>query len=294
MPDNMPETRINIFAQEEAASSAPVPAVRQDASGVEYASFSERLLALLIDVSIIMIPGQFILMNTLGRNIIEPVQLLKIEGLLLAVFILYEGIFSSGGRVTLGKKLMGIAVASADDPERPIGFFRAVVRAIGYFISTAILFLGFFLAFFEERKRTLHDFMARSVVVRLRPKGTVETAAVGIVGAGLMCLFCWTVYHQLFAQGSLLQRSYVYQAEKTLENLSLLQEIHHGKYGYFTNDLQRLVLLSGDPVQFQRDIQASLDRRGFRIGVSQDTYKIVANARDLRRTQVIFIPYRDR
>ena len=293
MPDNIPETRINIFAQED-ASSAPIPTVRAESSGVEYASFSERFIALLVDVSIIMIPGQFILMNTLGRNMETFSQLLVIEALLLAVFVLYEGIFSCGGRVTLGKKLMGIAVASASDPESPIGFFRASVRAIGYIISAAILFLGFFLAFFEERKRTLHDFMAHSVVVRLRPKGTGETVAIGMVGAGLVCLLGWMVYHQLFAQGSLLQRSYVYRAEKTLEDLSLLQEIHHGLYGYFTNDLQRLVLLSGDPVQFQRDIQSTLDRRGFRIGVSQDTYKIVANARDLRRTQVVFIPYRDR
>ena len=125
MPDNMPETRINIFAQD-AAPTAAVPAAQEAKNGVEYASFSERLIALLVDVSIITIPGQFILLNTLGRNITEISQLLFIEGLLLAIFVLYEAVFSCGGRVTLGKKLMGIAVASADDPQAPIGFFRAL------------------------------------------------------------------------------------------------------------------------------------------------------------------------
>ncbi len=293
MPDNMPETRINIFAQD-AAPTAAVPAAQEAKNGVEYASFSERLIALLVDVSIITIPGQFILLNTLGRNITEISQLLFIEGLLLAIFVLYEAVFSCGGRVTLGKKLMGIAVASADDPQAPIGFFRALLRAIGYFISAAILFCGFFMAFFEERKRALHDFMGHSVVVRLRTKTIAETVITAVVGFFLMAGFCWGVYSQFFAKGSLVQRAYVARAEKTLEDLSFLQEIHRGKYGYFTNDLQRLVLLSGDPVQFQRDIQSTLDRRGFRIGVSDTSYKIVAHARDVHRTQLVFIPYRDR
>ncbi len=293
MPDNMPENRINIFAQD-AAPVAAAPAVQAGNDGVEYASFSERLIALLVDVSIITIPGQFILMNTLGRNITEISQLVMLELLLAAIFVLYEAIFSCGGRVTLGKKLMGIAVASAQDPESPIGFFRALLRGVGYFISGGILFLGFFMAFFEERKRSLHDFMGGSVVVRLRSKTVGETVITAVAGVLLVCGFGGMFYQQFFGKGSLLQQAYIYRAEKTLEDLSLLQEIHRGKYGYFTNDLQRLVLLSGDPVQFQRDIQSTLDRRGFRIGVSQTSYKIVANAKDVRRTQVVFIPYRDR
>lgn len=293
MPDNMPETRINIFAQEQ-APVVQAQTQQEDPSAVEYASFSERLVALLVDVSIIAIPGQFILLNVIGRNMTQISQLVGLELLLALIFVLYEAVFSCGGRVTLGKKLMGIAVASADDPQMPIGFFRAVLRAVGYFISTAVFFCGFFLAFFEERKRSLHDFMGHSVVVRLRSKGVAETVSIGVAATLLVVLFGGMIYQQFFAKGSLLQQSYIFKAERILDNMSILEEVHRTKYGYYTNDLQRLMLLSGDPVQFQRDIQAALDRKGFRIGVSRNTYKIVANAKDVRRTQVVFIPYRDR
>ncbi len=289
----MSENRINIFA-EEAPSASPRADAREREPQVEYASITERFVALMIDYGVIMIPGQLILMVSTRSVALSLVQIYGLTAALNAVFVLYMAVFSCGGRVTLGKKLVGIAVASAQDPEAPIGFFRALWRSVGYYFSAALLMCGFLMAFFEERKRALEDFMGGSVVVRLRPKGVAETVAITLTGLAVMGAFGGLVYSQTFAQGSPVQLAYIERAEETLEDLSLLQEIHRSKYGYFTNDLQRLVLLSGDPVQFQRDIQRTLDRRGFKLGVAKDTYKIVAHARDARKTQVVFIPYRDR
>lgn len=290
MPENMPETRINVFNDSPARVQTPA----QQAPQVEYASLMERFVALLIDYGLIMIPGQVILMLATRNMELEMAHIYALTGLLNAVFVLYMAVFSCGGRVPLGKKLVGIAVASADDPQAPIGFMRALLRSVGYYLSAGLLMCGFLMAFFEERKRALEDFMGRSVVVRLRPKGIMETVAITLTGLAIIAAYVGVFYSQTFAKGSAVQLAYIDRAQKTLEDLSLLQEIHRSQYGYFTNDLQRLVLLSGDPVQFQRDIQRTLDRRGFKLGVSRNTYKIIARAKDTRHTQVVFIPYRDR
>ena len=164
-----------------------------------------------------------------------------LTGLLNAVFVLYMAVFSCGGRVPLGKKLVGIAVASADDPEAPIGFMRALLRSVGYYFSAGLLMCGFLMAFFEERKRALEDFMGRSVVVRLRPKGIMETVAITLTGLAIIAAYAGVFYSQTFAKGSAVQLAYIDRAQKTLEDLSLLQEIHRSQYGYFTKDRKSVV-----------------------------------------------------
>ena len=58
LPENMPETRINVFNDSPARVQTPA----QQTPQVEYASLMERFVALLIDYGLIMIPGQVILM----------------------------------------------------------------------------------------------------------------------------------------------------------------------------------------------------------------------------------------
>ena len=52
-----------------------------------------------------------------------------------------------------------------------------------------------------------------------------------------------------------MQKRLVLQAKDHLEQIGYLQEVHRTYFGVYTNDLLRLSLLSGDPVQFQRDTQ---------------------------------------
>ena len=78
------------------------------------------------------------------------------------------------------------------------------------------------------------------------------------------------------------------QAKEFVEKFGYLEEVHRTLYGDYTTDYLRLVLLSGDPVQFQRDMNKVLYNKGFRIGVQNGKYKIMARAKDNKNTVVIY------
>ena len=56
--------------------------------------------------------------------------------------------------------------------------------------------------------------------------------------------------------------------------------LHKKQYGVYTTDLLRLALISGDAVQFQRDMQRNFRPNGFQIGISEDGFFIEGFAKD--------------
>lgn len=284
----MAEQRINIMEDAVPGETAPS---QPSASKTVYASVSERFVAFLIDYGVIFIPCQ--LAGRLFFKFIRPeVELADYLLWILAVnglFILYEAVFSCGDRMSLGKSLVGIAVVNKD-LEGSVSFGRALLRAVGYYISGALLMCGFLLAFFDDRHRALHDILGGSVVVQVREKSFTERALVRLLGSILLLAFAWTAYTQFFGRGALIDQYYIRHARKHLRKIAALEEVHKVRYGYYTNDLLRLSLLSGDPVQFQRDTQGILAPKGFRIGVTKDSYKISAMAKDKKNTRVTYSP----
>ena len=81
--------------------------------------------------------------------------------LCLAYFVFFWG--HSGA--TPGKSLLGLVVRS-EEGESPIGYQRAVLRALGYLASLLIMGLGFVLIAFSNDKRGLHDRIAGTRVMR--------------------------------------------------------------------------------------------------------------------------------
>lgn len=255
---------------------------------IKYASISERFVALTIDYGVIFFPLQFVawlVCKLLGRYL-ELWQLIAMVIGMNIIFILYETVFSSGGRVTLGKNLVGIAVVNKDRTG-PISILRAFLRAVGYYVSALLFFGGFIFAFVDDRKRALHDFFGGSVVVQLRERAWWEVWLVRAVGILLLMLFVFGLYSS-FGGRDWKEQYQVRQAQNFLEKIALLEEGHKLKYGVYTNDFRRLVLLSGDPVQFQRDIQKVLAPGPIKIGVNDRYYKISAKAKDKQKTPVYF------
>lgn len=288
----MTEHRINIMGPDVPVQTVGTAAA--EPSKIIYASVSERFIALLIDYGIIFIPGHLIsqlIFKMLGDEI-ELWHCFASVAIVNLLFVLYEAIFSSGDRVTLGKSLVGIAVVRKD-LEGPISFPRAFLRAIGYYISGGLFFCGFLLSFFDDKHRALHDFLAGSVVVQIRQKAGWERWLMRLLGSLLLFTFAWTAYTQYFAGGKFVQMSYIRQARAHLYKIAVLEEAHYALYGYYTNDLLRLSLLSGDPVQFQRDTHKALEPKGFKIGIKGNTYKISALAKDQEHTRVVFSPTKE-
>jgi uncharacterized RDD family membrane protein YckC len=70
---------------------------------------------------------------------------------------------SSGWMGTLGKRAMGLAVQGIDG--RQLSFGRASVRWMARWASGLAFGLGYALALFTDKRQTLHDLVAGTVVV---------------------------------------------------------------------------------------------------------------------------------
>lgn len=139
---------------------------------VQYAGFWRRAGALGIDL-LILLPGAivieavFLLVHFGGRISSHAlVPLVRMANLLL--FWLYFALMESGPRqATPGKRLLGLKVTGLDGA--PITFGRATGCFFGKLLSGFILYIGFIMAAFTERRQGLHDLMARTLVLREDP-----------------------------------------------------------------------------------------------------------------------------
>lgn len=274
--------RMNIMQDEPVAPAAAAPTPQTAVAGV-----LERLVALLIDAGLIFFIYQVFLLVLLRFTSPDLQQLYWWIAGVNVPFILYETLFTSGGRNTLGRALVGVrAVRLADGGT--LNLAQAFVRAMGYYVSAALLMCGFLLAFIDSQHRALQDYLAGSVVLQARQKSWGEKALLSLTGLVLLLAFGGYFYKQLFGAGSLVQQRMITRAQEHVKKIGYLEEMHRVQFGRYTNDLLRLSILSGDPVQFQRDTQAVLDRKDFRIGVSATGYKIKARAKDVRKTPVYY------
>lgn len=123
---------------------------------VDYAGFWLRLAANLIDGVILVVLDVLIL---LAVHDVRTRLLAQTAGVALYTvgFWVVEG-------ATPGKMAMGIRIYTADG--EPVGLGTAVVRYIGYFVSSLSFGIGYLVVAFTPRKRGLHDYIANTVVVR--------------------------------------------------------------------------------------------------------------------------------
>ncbi|MDB5258878.1 MAG: domain containing protein [Candidatus Taylorbacteria bacterium] len=160
------------------------------ASNQLYATFLRRLVAHLIDVSLVVVlsnlfsslvisPMVFPWMNNIVINLttqgsVESIffNLFKIWGTAMVVgltvglifYLMYYTLFNASKlQATPGKIILGLRVV--DKNGERISILRAISRAAASIISVAILNIGYLFPLFTERKQTLHDIIASTVVV---------------------------------------------------------------------------------------------------------------------------------
>jgi uncharacterized RDD family membrane protein YckC len=142
-----------------------VPAGRDAAPGqppaapaaLAYAGFGRRLLAVLLDGLILSLPAVGLGVAFFGRS--------GGSGSNLLLTILYEALLIAlwDGR-TIGKLAMGIRVVTADGRPVPVGLSFA--RAGMKLVSGAALGLGYLWMLWDPEKRTWHDKVAQTYVVK--------------------------------------------------------------------------------------------------------------------------------
>ena len=167
-------------------TTATPPVMTQ--SNVVYASFMARFAALIID-GIIIGCIQFVviapIMAAMGLGIASQVDnggeiseeaavgmvgaIVAAVGsaiiIVYAISILYFAIMeSSKAQGSVGKMALGIKVTDMEGNR--ITFGKALLRSIGKLISSMIMYIGYLMAAFTEKKQALHDMIATTLVVK--------------------------------------------------------------------------------------------------------------------------------
>jgi uncharacterized RDD family membrane protein YckC len=161
------------------AQTYPVPAA---APTVAYAGFWLRFVALIIDFIIIYCVRALIFLPFgigmgmrgmfHGTQPQSPADLVPFFATIIRIMIistiiqwLYFSLMeSSAWQATLGKKALGLTVTDLEG--RRISFGRATGRYFAKIISSLILFIGYIMAGFTEKKQALHDMIAGTLVLR--------------------------------------------------------------------------------------------------------------------------------
>lgn len=154
---------------------------------VVYAGFWLRFVALIIDAIVLWVVGAIVLfplMGVMGIGAVlrgmngpygpgmGPEQMIPFMSIIFRIIFIsavlrwlyYALLESSSWQATLGKKALGLEVTDMEG--RRIGFGRATGRTLGKIISAFIMYIGFIMAGFTEKKQALHDMMAGCLVIK--------------------------------------------------------------------------------------------------------------------------------
>ena len=130
----------------------------ETATTVAYAGFWRRVLAVIVDG--IILCG--VLWAISGGDITGAPWLVS-----TALGWLYAALLeSSPKQATIGKMVVGIIVT--DEDGKRISIMRATGRHFAKWISAIILFIGFIMVAFTEKKQGLHDMLANTLVVKVK------------------------------------------------------------------------------------------------------------------------------
>lgn len=141
----------------------------------QYASFGQRLVALIIDAIIVGVVQSVVggifgfgMMSRLDPESLEdgiPATFYIFYLFVLAINVAYYGILeSSEKQATFGKQAMGIIVTNTRG-ER-LSLLNAIGRYFAKIPSAMILLIGYLMQPFTEKKQALHDIIAGTLVYK--------------------------------------------------------------------------------------------------------------------------------
>ncbi|MCM2267201.1 MAG: RDD family protein [Elusimicrobiales bacterium] len=278
---------------------SPLPGPQEQAQaavepeGPVPAGFNERFLAYAMDAFPFVL-GTYLSLNAMvqaGVMAYTPGNVWKWKALWIAAYVLYETVFSSGGRATVGKLLMGIRVRANDGGD--LSVVRSLVRALAYFLSSATLNLGYLAALVTPGNRALHDYISGSRVVSVRERGDLANGLVLALSWGLMAILIGSWLNQTVLKLSPGEKTQIIAAHRTISKLAKLEEIYMEREGHYTNDLKTLADLTGNVNAVRAELYKTLEPQTLTIASNGRRFKITAKARNWRKTEVEVLSRRD-
>jgi uncharacterized RDD family membrane protein YckC len=144
------------------------------APGVRYADHGARLVSYVVDALIAaLLTGvvAIVLVFVLAASVASHLGLLAggvVALLFLAVILIpvaYFPFFWVRGGQTPGMRMFGLRVVM-DRDGGPVTLGPAILRLVGYWVDTVVLYLGFVWVLIDKRRRGWHDLIAGTVVIQ--------------------------------------------------------------------------------------------------------------------------------
>ncbi|RBQ31897.1 RDD family protein [Arcobacter sp. FW59] len=142
--------------------------MQENNGNLQLASMRSRAFAFVIDDVIVSVLMMFIYwdsvvsisdnsdaMISLMQTILIPLMILKV--IYHTFFVWYYG-------ATIGKKIVKIRVIDTNHWDR-VTIFQSFLRAVGRVISELFYYIGFIIGFFNDGRKTFHDFTGKTLVV---------------------------------------------------------------------------------------------------------------------------------
>ena len=130
---------------------------------MDYAGFWRRFAAYIID-SILISVVFWLAVLILGAIADDGGVIVAYILGTIGAFVYYAGMESSSNQATVGKIALGIQVT--DLQGNRVSFGKALGRNLAKILSALILYIGFIMAAFTEKKQGLHDMIAGTLVVK--------------------------------------------------------------------------------------------------------------------------------
>lgn len=184
--------------------------VNTDYSNKKHANFSIRLMASLIDTMVIGVPVTLLISTGLAEAFIAIIT--------ITLWVVWSG-------QSIGKKLLNIKIV--DDNYNEIGIGKAVIRYIGYIVSTITMFLGYAIVPFRKDKKALHDLMASTYVIHTDKENTnIESdtvdkfLAIISVGTGTALIVIMISTYYVEQESSKMLKQYNAQTQKAMIDIT--------------------------------------------------------------------------
>ncbi len=140
-------------------------------SDLQLASMRSRAFAFLIDDLIVTLLVMFVYWDNIvslavNDNQEEMINFMQgaIVAPLMALKVVYHTFFIWYSGQTIGKKIAKIRVIDANYWGRT-NFLQALFRSFGRVVSEMFFYIGFLIGFFNDGRKTFHDFTGKTLVV---------------------------------------------------------------------------------------------------------------------------------
>lgn len=143
--------------------------MQNHSDNLQLASMRSRALAYVIDdllVTIIIIMIFWESISALSHDMDAMTYLLKAELVTPLIFlkVIYHTFFVWYYGATVGKIVVKIRVIDANEWGR-VSMFSSFLRAVGRIFSEMFFYIGFLIGFFNDGRKTFHDFTGKTLVV---------------------------------------------------------------------------------------------------------------------------------